>query len=82
MGSVERVDRNNSIYLEPLDAKIVNIDEWGLMKIKFSDKFVPINISLVNETVLNITIIPNLESSYVDKLQFNWWCTFFEEMEM
>jgi len=65
-----------------MTAKISFVDQWGLMKIDFSNEFLPMNNSLLDESVLDISIKPYDTGERVAKLGLNWWCTEFKERTM
>ena len=67
-----------------LTAKIKDINEYGLVTVRFSEKMKIINdTSLIDETVLKISVVPNSKSEQIlDKRILNWNVTSLDEREM
>jgi len=59
----------------PSGFNISNIDENGLIKIKFSEEIKLVPLEAINSESMEILIIPNPEMTILSKLDFTFNCT-------
>ena len=62
----------------PIVAKIVEVSDTGIISIEFDKPLIPIDRHLLDQTALNITIIPNENASNMTVFGFHFICKSFE----
>jgi len=67
---------------ELMEAKIIEVNDVGLIRVKFKQPYKERKSNLITEAVLNVTLLTLEENEYKQFLNFTWSCVEFTETGM